>query len=300
MSDPSLQPIANAQVIVPDWPAPAHVQALFTTRTGGCSAAPWDSWNLGSHVGDDRQAVMANRARLHMAVQALGGGAHPVRLTFLTQVHGNHVVHLPLAPLDLPHGPSTDGPPADAAITTSAGTACTILVADCLPVLFTHRHYPIVAAAHAGWRGLAGTQGHGILEATLQQLALLARLLAGAPHMPLSAVARDVLVWLGPCIGPAAFEVGDDVREAFVRPHPADAAVAACFSPAGPGKWHASLPALARLRLHAAGVPHQAMHGNDGQPAWCTHAQAQHFFSHRRDAAALGATGRMAACIWLT
>jgi YfiH family protein len=249
--------------LVPEWPAPAHVRAVHTTRAGGVSRAPYDLLNLGDHVADAQQAVAANRQRL---VQALG--AEPV---FLRQVHGSAVAQL-TAP--------AQGLVADACISTTPGMACTVMVADCLPVLFTDRSGSVVAAAHAGWRGLAGDKGMGVLEATVQALhaALDAR---GTP--------ADLLAWLGPCIGPAAFEVGDEVKAAF-EAH--DALSARCFVAHGPGKWLADLPALARRRLAAMGLVD--VYGNDGGAAWCTVANGSRFFSHRRDRV----SGRMAACIW--
>ena len=241
--------------------APARVRALCTTRTGGTSGAPYDSFNLGEHVGDDPQAVAANRALLGRSMAA--------RPVYLSQVHGTHVQTLAT---DSAHGLA-----ADASLSTRAGLACTIMVADCLPVLFTDRQGSVVAAAHAGWRGLAGSDGQGVLEHTLGALAA-----AGA--------ASDLMAWLGPCIGPQAFEVGDEVRAAFTA-H--DAAAQALFQPLAVGKWLADLPGLARLRLRAAGV--QNLYGNDGSQPWCTVGNPQRFFSHRRDRV----SGRMAACIWL-
>ena len=252
--------------LVPDWPVPAGVHAVFTTRAGGVSVPPFDSFNLGDHVRDEPAAVVANRALLSQAT-----GARPV---FLRQVHGVGVAALDEA--------SLDGSEADACLTTRAGVACTVLVADCLPVLWCLPDGSAVAASHAGWRGLAGEGGHGVLEATLQALGAG----SAAPQVP--------LVWLGPCIGPKAFEVGTDVREVFVA---ADPSAARCFDPLPTaGKFLADLPALARLRLRAMGVTQ--VFGNDGSDAWCTVMQSSRFFSHRRDAARLGSTGRMAACVW--
>lgn len=267
--------------LVPDWPAPARVNALFTTRSGGVSAPPFDSFNLGDHVRDDPAAVETNRMRLADAVQ--------VRPVFLKQVHGTAVAEL---------DPDTsDGTEADACLSTQPGVACTIMVADCLPVLFTHTAGTVVAAAHAGWRGLAGEGGaepvgQGVLEVTFD--AFVRAVQQVDPASSRESVAASTLVWLGPCIGPDAFEVGPEVREAFVSQH---ASAAACFgASSSPGKYLANLQALARLRLQALGITR--MHGNDGTPAWCTVSQASRFFSHRRDAARLGSTGRMAACIW--
>ncbi len=246
--------------LVPKWPAPAMVRAICTTRAGGRSKPPYDSLNLGDHVGDDPLAVGSNRALLAQAL-----GARPV---FLQQVHGRGVVTLDT------HTPQ--GTEADACLTRERGVACAIMVADCLPLLYTDRRGSFVAAAHAGWRGLAGQGGMGVLE-TL--------------HTALGAPAHEVLVWLGPCIGPRAFEVGPEVRAAFEAHDPQ---AAACFRPAAAaGKWLADLPALARQRLLALGI--SQIHGNDGSPSWCTVSQPSRFFSHRRDRV----SGRLAACVWL-
>lgn len=253
--------------IVPDWPAPAGVRAIFTTRAGGVSLPPFDSFNLGGHVRDDGAAVATNRERLHRMVL-------PSRPVFLQQVHGTAVVHLDAA---TPDGTEADGCVAQA----GSGAVATIMVADCLPVLFALSSGRAVAAAHAGWRGLAG----GVLEATVQAL----RDVAGPGKE-----ADGVMAWLGPCIGPAAFEVGSDVVDAFV---PQDPGAAACFRYQDGGKFLADLPELARRRLRALGVA--SLHGNDGSLGWCTVTQSSRFFSHRRDAARLGSTGRMAACVWI-
>jgi len=243
----------------PQWPAPAHVRAVCTTRAGGTSQAPFDSFNLGERVGDDPQRVAAHRAQLGAAL-----GARPV---FLHQVHGFEVIDADT------HTP--DGVQADGARTRVRGLACTAQVADCLPILLCDRAGEQVAALHAGWRGLAGLKGSGVVERGVAAM-------GSAPG--------NLLAWLGPCIGPQAFEVGEDVRQAFVA---VDPAAAACFSPLRPGKWLADLPALARQRLQAAGV--RAIYGNDGSPVWCTVSQPGRFFSFRRD----GACGRMAAAIAL-
>jgi len=246
-------------VLRPDWPAPAHVHALCTTRDGGVSAAPYDSLNLGLHVQDEVQAVMHNRTLLQQAC-----GVRPV---FLSQVHGVDVLRV--------DAQTPDGSTADACWTDGPDAACTIMVADCLPVLLTDQQGRSVAAAHAGWRGLAA----GVLEATLGQV-------CRASHCDPS----EVVAWLGPCIGPNAFEVGDDVRLAM---HEAVDS-SECFVPTGQaGKWWADLSGLARRRLRRAGV--SALYGNDSTPPWCTVTDASRFFSYRRD----GRSGRFAACIWL-
>jgi len=269
---------AGVPSMIVDWPAPPAVRALCTLRGAGAgdgaSAAPRAFFNLGDHVGDAPAAVAANRARLRQAM----GGARPV---FMQQVHGAQVALLT--------GLTPDGGiTADAAVSAGRGLACTVLVADCLPVLITNAAGTAVAAAHAGWRGLAG----GVLEQTLQAFDALA-LAVSAPGA-IDAGAAGLMAWLGPCIGPRAYEVGAEVREAFTA---SDAGAAACFQPRGAGKFLADLPALARRRLAARGVTR--VFGNDGGSAWCTLEQPRRFYSYRRDQAAHGASGRMAACIWL-
>ncbi len=245
--------MAREPVFLPaDWSAPANVSAAVTTRVGGVSEPPFDSFNLARHVGDAPGAVAENRRRL---VEALGLPAEPA---WLEQVHGTRV-----ADLDC-------GAPgrADACVSRGAGRVCAVLTADCLPVLFCDRAGSVVAAAHAGWRGLVG----GVLEATVAAM--------GVP-------AEDVLAWLGPAIGPASFEVGSEVRDAFLE---RDGAASECFRPGRGDRWWADLYALARLRLAAAGVGRVSGGGFD------TVADAGRFFSYRRD----GRTGRMASLIWST
>jgi polyphenol oxidase len=242
----------------PQWPAPAGVHAYCSERDGGVSAAPYATLNLGDHVGDDPAAVAENRRRYTATL-----GARPV---FLKQVRGRGVVRLDA---DMP-----DGREADACWTTDPGVACTMMVADCLPVLLAAREGGIVGAAHCGWRGLAD----GVLEALWSEMA------------PRAGAAGEMLAWLGPCIGPEAFQVGPEVRAAFVT---RDAGAAAAFRPYGEGKFLANLPALARRRLGAMGI--DAVHGNDGSRAWCTVSEASRFFSHRRDRV----SGRLAASVWL-
>jgi len=253
--------------LVPDWPAAPHVRALCTSREGGASLGPYGSFNLGLHVGDEPEVVHYNRKTLTQ----LSG----VRLVFLDQVHGIELVQL--------QNDSLDGLRADGAHTRQPDLACTVMVADCLPVLFCDLKGTQVAAAHAGWRGLLGQQGHGVLEAAVHTLRQgMADQPGGGPE--------PLLAWLGPCIGPRKFEVGAEVREAFVREA---AGAETYFQPLGAGKWLADLQGLARLRLRALGTI--AVHGNDGTDAWCTVSQPSRFFSHRRDRI----SGRMAACIWL-
>lgn len=237
--------------IVPDWPAPARVRALSTTRAGGVSVAPYDSLNLGTHVGDDPARVAANRAQVRRIV--------PSEPAWLNQVHGTAVV-------DAASVASVQD--ADASVSRTPGAVCVVMTADCLPVLLCDRAGSVVGAAHAGWRGLHG----GVIEATVAAMQV-------AP--------ADVIAWLGPAIGPTAFEVGDEVRAAFVA---TDAIADAAFKPAGqPGKWLADIYLLARQRLAALGVT--AVYGGD----CCTVSESRRFFSYRRD----GVTGRMASLVWL-
>ena len=249
--------------IVPDWPLPSNVRALCTDRTGGQSQPPYDSLNLGDHVGDAPEAVAANRTVFAQAI-----GARPI---YLHQVHGRRAAVL--------HGDEPDGIEADACITSAAGLACTIMVADCLPVLLALRDGSAVAAAHAGWRGLAGDRQAGVLEAVWQGL---------QEHS--AARADDTMAWLGPCIGPDAFEVGPEVLAAFAAHAPEAASL---FRPQGAGKWRADLQGLARQRLRALGITR--VYGNDGGPDWCTVANPSRFFSHRRDRV----SGRFAASVWI-
>lgn len=243
--------------LVPDWPAPPGVRAVCTTRAGGMSLPPYQGLNLGSHVGDCRETVMTNRSMLQDVL-----GCRPV---FLEQVHG-------VQGLSIDENTS-DGLRADFSIASRPDVACTTMVADCLPILFATRCGTRVAAAHAGWRGLAA----GVLEEALNRLAI--------EH------ASPPMVWLGPCIGAQAFEVGDDVKDAFESQ---DVSLSDCFRATGTtGKWWADLARLARRRLHMAGV--ESIHGNDSSPAWCTVSNPLRFFSHRRD----GVSGRFVACIWI-
>lgn len=256
----------NPDWLVPQWPVPSHVRAVCTTRAGGYSVGPYAGLNLGAHVGDDPAHVAANRVALQQAI-----GAQPV---FLSQVHGTDVETISAS--------SAHDRPADAAITDQRGVACTVMVADCLPVLFTNASGSVVAAAHAGWRGLLGSNRHGVLEQ-------LVRRFRATPRAEGEQGAFDCLAWLGPCIGPSAFEVGAEVRAAFMADDPAAQAM---FVAKAGGKWLANLPGLARQRLRASGV--SEIYGNDASPAWCTVSQSSRFFSYRRD----GVSGRFAACIW--
>jgi YfiH family protein len=257
-----------ADWLIPRWPAPPNVRAVCTSRAGGRSSGPYDSMNLGDHVGDHVLNVGANRAILHNAIQA--------NMVFMAQVHGTQAVLL--------DGHGHHGLRGDAALSRTPGVACTMLVADCLPVLFTNEEGTLVAAAHAGWRGLAGQGGTGVLETTVRQF-LTQALPDGRQR------AANLMAWLGPCIGPQQFEVGEDVYQAFVAAQPAAAGL---FKAKASAKWLADLQGLARQRLAKLGV--NAIYGNDGSAAWCTVSNPSRFFSHRRDR---GVSGRMAACIWL-
>ena len=252
---------AAAPLLRPGWAMAPGVQAGMSTRAGGVSTGACAAMNLGVAVGDAPAAVAENRARFEAAL-----GARPV---WLRQVHGHTVLHLQA---DSDSHPDT---PADAAWTRERGIACTVQVADCLPVLFALRDGSAVAAAHAGWRGLAG----GVLEATVQALC------AGTGAAP-----ADVQAWLGPCIGPRQFEVGAEVLQAFGddsgQPDPGRFVYRA--RPDGAARWLANLPALAAARLQALGVSAVTAEGA------CTVEDASRFFSFRRD----GVTGRMAAAIW--
>ncbi|MCL7945867.1 peptidoglycan editing factor PgeF [Marinobacter sp. ATCH36] len=241
-------------MIVPDWPAPSWVHAACTTRVGGVSRPPWDSLNLGTHVGDNPVDVARNCA-------LLGQWAQPGAESFgwLKQIHGTDVAELPQA------GEVT----ADASFTSQPGTVCVVMTADCLPVLFCNPSSGQVAAAHAGWRGLC----NGVLERTVERL--------GNP--------ASVLAWLGPAIGPDQFEVGGEVREAFLLNDP-QAAKAFLPSHRHSGRYLADLYELARQRLANAGV-HQVYGGK-----FCTVTDSDRFFSYRRD----GQTGRMASLIYIS
>ncbi|CAN5505180.1 peptidoglycan editing factor PgeF [soil metagenome] len=250
----------------PDWPV-SEVDALMTTRAGGVSEGPWRAMNLGVATGDDPLHVAANRAIYRRSMDA-----EPV---YLQQVHGTRVVELTSADIS-PQGMATHAASqlqADACFTTQAGISCTVMAADCLPLLFAAPDRRAVAAAHAGWRGLAA----GVIEATV------ARLTSAA-----SCHASELHVWLGACIGPERFQVGADVLAAFTD-NAAHAERVSRFKPDSAGKWLADLPGLARDRLEALGI--YRIHGG----SWCTVTDESRFFSYRRD----GTTGRMAASIWI-
>ncbi len=251
-TDSSMSP-ARHPWIVPAWPAPAAVRACATSRAGGVSEGCFTGLNLSSYVGDDPQAVRQNRSILQQRL------ALPTPPLWLTQVHGTSVLQ---GSHDVPHALEYDG-----CSTHQPGVVCAVQTADCLPVLLCDRQGTAVAALHAGWRGLAG----GILEAGVKALDLDPAVL---------------LAWLGPAIGPEAFEVGADVFRAFVNNDPL---TAPAFRPGQPGKWYADIYALARRRLARCGV--SAVYGG----GFCTYNDATRFYSYRRDRT----TGRMATLIWI-
>ena len=252
---------AAADWLMPAWRI-AEVGALMTTRAGGVSGGRYATMNVGSAVGDDADDVAANRRLLATAT-----GASPV---YLRQVHGTRVVRVDAGDA-APDAPVRE---ADAVVTTDAGVACVVQAADCLPVLLAAPDGRAVGAAHAGWRGLAG----GVVEAAVDGVA------AAAGCAP-----RELVAWLGACIGPDAFEVGGDVLDAFAVARDDDARSTPRFRAKGRGKWLADLAGLARDRLVCAGVRDVSGGG------WCTASDAARFFSYRRD----GVTGRMAAAIWI-
>lgn len=238
------------ELVVPDWPAPPKVRAIQTTRVGGFSQGPYATFNLGDHVGDGPTAVSANRALLD--------GVLPMHPLWMRQVHGTKVVDA---------GTARDGVEADAAYAKVPGQVCAVMTADCLPILLCDRKGSVVAAVHAGWRGLCA----GVVESTVGAMGV-----AGG----------DLLAWLGPAIGPDAFEVGGEVRDAFLA---ADERASVAFRPHGSAKWMANIYEIARQRLAAVGVG-QVWGGSE-----CTASAPARYYSYRRD----GVTGRMATLVWL-
>jgi YfiH family protein len=277
-------------LIYPDWPAPANVKALQTTRLGGISAAPYDTLNLGLHVGDDPVRVNRNRQMLEPLL--------PSEPVWLEQVHGTVVANADLAgcrvrprhggaqhsgagvaashllPQSAGFASNVSEVQADACIARHHGAVCVIMTADCLPVILCDEEGTVVGAAHAGWKGLAA----GVIEVTVKEMGV-------EPH--------KLMAWLGPAIGPHAFEVGAEVRATFLE-HDGDAADAFLPLPMGEGrcegeKYHADIYLLARQRLNALGITR--ISGG----TLCTYHQKDKFFSYRRD----GVTGRMGTFIWL-
>ncbi len=255
-------PLPAKALISPNWPAPENVKALQSTRLGGVSHDPFNDLNLGDHVNDDPAKVLKNR---HLLTEHL-----PNTPLWLKQIHSTKVLSAS-AILSF-----SNQPEADASFSQQANEVCTVMTADCLPVLFCNKSGTQVAAAHAGWRGLAD----GILEKTLQTF----------DDDP-----ADILAWFGPAIGPSAFEVGDEVRQLFCD-HLSQAQSAFMPSPNSffnppfnQDKWLADIYKLARQRLECLGLT--AIYGGE----FCTYTDNQRFFSYRRD----GLTGRMASCIWL-
>lgn len=245
-----MQQTDGIDIMRPEWPAPPSVHACTTTRRGGVSEPPFDSLNLGGNTEDSPAAVADNRRRLRQSL------ALPAEPGWLQQVHGADVVRAEAGPAR-----------ADAVWTAQPGAVCAVLTADCLPVLLADDQGRAVGAAHAGWRGLAG----GVVEATVAAMAL---------------PPQGLLAWLGPAIGPAVFEVGEEVRQAFLDQ---DAGAQVCFRPSPQGRWLADLYELARRRLRRLGV--ERIYGG----GFCTYQDAERFYSYRRD----GRTGRMASLIWL-
>jgi len=238
--------------IVPDWPVPIQVKSIMTTRLGGISPSPYDSMNLAYHVQDDAQYVAANRACLQ---ETLGLSKRPF---WVNQVHGVDVADV---------SKDTTGCDADAVYSRERGMACCVMTADCLPVLLCDREGREVAAVHAGWRGLQ----QGVIEQAIEHF---------------SAAPKDIYVWLGAAISVKAFEVGDEVRQAFIRDNEQDAA---CFYAVNNGHWMADLYQLARQRLARIGI------GYVGGGDYCTFTDSRRFYSYRREAV----TGRMASLIWI-
>jgi purine-nucleoside/S-methyl-5'-thioadenosine phosphorylase / adenosine deaminase len=245
----------DSDLIFPDWPAPRNVRSLQTTRVGGASNGSYASLNLGDHVNDDPLKVAANRQLLNSYV--------PTEPLWLNQVHGIVAVDLSTA---------SCLPAADASYASVSNAVCAVMTADCLPILLCDLKGTIVAAVHAGWRSLLD----GVVEATVM-----------AMHRPGS----ELMAWLGPAIGPDAFEVGDEVRAAFVA---RDSQAEAAFRSVSADKWLGDIYLLARLRLQKLGITQIYGDGTEAY-SYCTYSDAKRFFSFRRD----GATGRMATMIWM-
>ena len=263
--------LSEQAILLPEWPAPGNIKSLLTTRHGGWSTAPFDSFNLAAHVDDDECNVKKNRQKLAEML--------PSEPVWLNQIHSNIVVDAALdtAPdtaLDTNNAGSIID--ADGSFTTKSNAVSVVLTADCLPVLVCTRQGDGVAALHAGWRGLA----QGILEQGIEQL------LRAAKRQP-----EDLLVWFGPAIGAENFEVGEEVRQIFLQTAQNQEQTAQCFVPVKEknNKWLADIYQLARLRLSLIGVE------NFSGGNYCTYRDKENFFSFRRD----GKTGRMASLIWI-
>jgi polyphenol oxidase len=239
--------------IKPDWPAPENIKAFCTTRKEGVSEGAYAHFNLAAHVDDNHLHVKKNRQLLSDALNL------PVEPVWLEQVHGVHIINADTA---------DKIPQADASFSTEKNKVCVVMTADCLPVLLCNKQGTKVAAAHAGWRGLQA----GVIEASINAL---------------EENTQDILVWLGPAIGPQAFEVGDEVRQKFIQEIPE---TALAFIANKPGHWLANIYQLAKIRLQKMGI--EKIYGGD----FCTYTDQQRFYSYRRD----GATGRMASLIWRT
>lgn len=250
MTDPSGLGLSSIELVRADWPAPANVRAFTTTRVGGFSRGKWGTLNLGDSCGDDPGHVRKNRDLLQSLL--------PSKPSWLSQVHGVKVIDL--------DAHNSVGHEADAITSHKTGQVCAVLTADCLPVLFCNTTATKIAASHAGWRGLAG----GVLEATV---------------LAMDCAPDELMAWLGPAIGPRAYEIGEDVYESFMT---LDSENASAFKPSG-DRWLADLYGLARLTLARVGVSQVT----GGQ--YCTYSEPDKFFSYRRD----GITGRMASIIWL-
>lgn len=243
-------------LIYPDWPAPDNVKAVMTTRNGGASVAPFSSMNLGLHVDDDAGSVNQNRASLKQML------ALPNEPLWLNQIHGTKIAS---------HQHNQCGDDADAIVSHQINDVCAIMTADCLPVLFCNRKGTAVAAAHAGWRGLQS----GILEQTVNSM---------------DCHPDDIIIWLGAAISQDKFEVGEEVRVAFISVHE-ESEAAFLVSPNDPKKWFADIYQLARIHLNKVGIKNSSIYGGGR----CTYNEEALFFSYRRKSR----TGRMASLIWL-
>ncbi|PWQ93776.1 peptidoglycan editing factor PgeF [Leucothrix arctica] len=247
--------MSRSAFIYPDWPAPDNIKAVMTTRHGGVSLPPFDGLNLGDHVDDDPEAVQTNRKQLAVDLSL------PQQPAWLSQVHGINVASCSSAK-------STDV--ADAIVGKHQNDVCSIMTADCLPVLFCDKQGTVIAAAHAGWRGLAS----GVLEATIAEM---------------TSKPQDILIWMGAAIGPDAFEVGSEVRDVFIAQHSESTEA---FKAQASGKWLADIYKLALIRFKHSKIPVENVYGGGR----CTYSEDTEFYSYRRESR----TGRMASLIWRT